>query len=326
MREQEVLVGDVGGTSVRFALAHATPDCIAIDHFEKLPGDQFGCFEDAIETYLDHQNIRPKAALFALAGPVADDKVRLTNRPWSIDARIIEDRFGFGDAHLVNDFKAMARAVPELTDGHLSTISGGDLKLDENILVAGAGTGLGVAALIADGPNNWIVLSSEGGHAAFAPQTDRESDLRDWLAKNYGYVSNELVCSGIGLEPVHRGLCALSGVPFEAQSPRDILTAAASGDAIASEICTLRARTILSAAGDAALTIGATGGIVLAGGVSTRLEEYLKSPESLSRFHNRGPRSDYMAQIPIKMIRHETAPLIGAAALYFKDKDDLDYG
>ncbi|MEO1028532.1 MAG: glucokinase [Pseudomonadota bacterium] len=319
--DQSVLVGDVGGTSVRFALAHSDEHAISIDHFEKLPGDDFTCFEDAIDRYLSHQNITPKAALFALAGPVAEGEVCLTNRPWCITTDTLESKFGFENATLVNDFAAMARSVPELSDSCMTDIIAGDLRLDEPVLVAGAGTGLGMAALIPMGDRHWHVLSGEGGHAAFKPQTSRDFALHHLLEEEYGYVSAELICSGIGLEPVHRGLCTLSDVPFEPMTPAQILEAASQGDQISIEICSLRARTILAAAGDAALMVDATGGVVLAGGISSRLEDYLKAADSLGSFFERGPRRDYMSRIPIKLINYETAPLIGAAALYFEKEE-----
>lgn len=321
MTRPDVLVGDVGGTSVRFAVAHGGVEGVSLDTFEKLPGDDFTCFEDAVDTYLHHQSVKPQAALFALAGPVRDNVVQLTNRPWQVGSERLEQRFGFDEAVLVNDFKAMARSVPELSAENFIDIYGGDLSLDKPVLVAGAGTGLGVASLIPTRPGHWRVLSSEGGHAAFAPRSPRESDLRDLLYKDHGYVSNELICSGTGLEPVHKALCALSGLNFSPMSPQEILDAAAKGDPISLEICTLRARTILSAVGDAALTIGATGGIVLAGGVSSRLVDYLRAEDSMATFLERGPQSGYMTNIPIKLINIEAAPLIGAAALYFEDKD-----
>ena len=252
---------------------------------------------------------------------MTDGEVCLTNRPWCITTNALQNKFGFDQATLVNDFAAMARSVPELGDEHLTDIIAGDLKLDQPVLIAGAGTGLGIAALIPLGNRHWHVLSGEGGHAAFKPQTSRDFALHHLLEEQYGYVSAELICSGIGLEPVHRGLCTLSGVPFEPMTPAEILTAADNGDEISQEICSLRARTILAAAGDAALMVGATGGVVLAGGISSRLEDYLKSADSLGSFFERGPRRDYMSRIPIKLISYETAPLIGAAALYFEQED-----
>ncbi len=313
-----ILVGDVGGTSVRFALAHRGAEGISIEDFVKLPGDDFKDFEDAVAAYVDRLGARPAEALFALAGPVKDDVVRLTNRNWApISARELEARLGFHQAHLVNDFAAMARAVPELPAADFETILPGRAAFDAPVLVTGPGTGFGVATLLPDPRCGWKVITGEGGHAAFAPRSDRECELAAILRAEHNYVSTELVVSGQGLPAVQKAMSTLHGVAYTPMSPADVFAGAASGDPVCREICEMRADATLGAVGDLALINGTLGGVVLTGGVAQRLHDYLKRPSASDRFRERGPQTAYLADVGVRLITTEMAPLIGAAALHY---------
>ncbi|MEL7129941.1 MAG: glucokinase [Pseudomonadota bacterium] len=314
---QRVLVGDIGGTSVRLGLASSTKAGVVIDGFSKVPGDQFQSFAAAVDAYLKQQSIQPFAALFAVAGPVHQGAVKLTNRPWTISAQQLENEFQLEAAHLANDFAAMARSVPELAPDAFHPIKDGTPCDGAPILVIGPGTGLGMATLIGDCQTGWQVLSGEGGHSVYAPRTDLEWQMVDRLKADHGYVSNELVCSGAGLPAIHRALADVFGVSYEPLAPAAVLDAADAGDVLCLAICETRARAVLGLAGDIALSIGARGGVVLAGGVAQRLVGHLAAEPSLSRFTERGPMSSYMRSIPIRLLTSELAPLIGAASLYF---------
>lgn len=317
-----VLVGDVGGTSVRFALATRSGNRVSLSGFRKLEGDRFASFSDALSAYLSDAGLAPQAALFALAGPTDGREVRLTNRAWTVSAAGLESAFGMDSVRLVNDFTAMARAVPELAETDFEIIRPGEPVDGAPILVAGPGTGLGTATLLGSARTGWSVLSGEGGFTAYAPRNDLEWALFKLLEAGHGFVSHELVCAGSGLAPVHKALATLHGQAWRPMDPADVLAAAQAGDPVCLDICTIRSRALLGALGDLALTVGATGGVVIAGGVAKRLKSYLAEPESLDRFARRGPRTDYLARVPIRLMSLEEAPLLGAAALYF----DQGYG
>lgn len=312
-----VLVGDVGGTSVRFAMATRTAQGISLAGFQKLSGDDHASFGKALSAYLSGTGLSPEAALFALAGPTDGRSVRLTNRPWTVSAEELERDFSIASVALVNDFKAMARSVPELPAGAFEMIRPGTPVEGAPILVAGPGTGLGAATLLGSSATGWTVLSGEGGFTAFAPRTELEWALLKLLQADHDFVSHELVCAGNGLDPVHKALAKLHGQAWQPMKPEEVLAAAQAGDPVCIDICTIRARALFGALGDLAMTVGAMGGVVIAGGVAKRLSEYLKQPETIDRFARRGPRSDYLACVPIRLIRLEEAPLMGAAALYF---------
>lgn len=314
-----ILVGDVGGTFVRLALAERdNQGKILITQFTKIAGDKLSSFDDAIEQFLAETHFKPKHVSIALAGPVANGCVSLTNRPWEFCQEDLKGKFGFENVRLYNDFKAMGRSVPEMESSDFLEIHGGVAIDGEPILVAGPGTGFGMANLM---PMNsaWHVFGSEGGHIAYAPQTKSETELLHILQKKHKFVSLEMVSSGFGMDMIHEAICERHNVPYKKLEPTKVLELAGSGDAICLEICEVRSAAIMGALRDMALVFGARGGVVVAGGVSERLVDYIAAPKAMARFFNRGPRSDYLKNIPIKLLRNPAAPLIGAAVLYLDE-------
>lgn len=322
---ESVLVGDVGGTNVRFGIASLSDGKIVIDAFQKMRGDDFASFNAALMKYAADQNLdlAGMPAVFALAGPPKDGTVQLTNREdWTVSESDLVQTIGLSSARLVNDFAAMARAVPELDPENLLLIKKGTAVVGEPIIVAGPGTGFGVATLIPTRSGGWRVLSGEGGFMAFAPRTPTEVALCERLGRDHGYVYNELVCAGIGLEPVHKALCELFERSYEPMPPGEMLTLAKDGDHMYLELCRIRARAVLGAVGDLVLANGARGGVVLAGGVTERLVDYLTEDAAIARFTKRGSNTPYVEACPVHLMHDPKAPLIGAAALHLKDCHD----
>ena len=314
-----ILVGDVGGTYVRLGLAERDAHGkMVITQFTKVHGDSIANLEEAIELFLAETHFTPKHVSIALAGPVAAGSVKLTNRPWTVSEKGLRDRFGFESVRLYNDFKAMGRSVPEMGPDDFCNIHDGNPIEGEPILVAGPGTGFGMANL-APMNGGWHVFGSEGGHVSYAPQSKSETELLHILQKKYDFVSLELVSSGFGMDVIHEAICERHGVPYKKLAPARVLELAKSGDPVCLEICEVRSAAIMGALGDMALVYGARGGVVMAGGVSERLIEYISDQKAMTRFFNRGPRTDYLKEIPIKLLINPAAPLIGAAVLYMDE-------
>lgn len=311
-----VLVGDVGGTHVRFGIGRRDGAATSVSGFVRLPADDFPDFAAALSAYLETAETRPKAALFAFAGPILDGAVTLTNRPWRIETGALARRFGLEGVRIVNDFAAMARSAAALPDVAFETIRPGEAMAEAPILVAGPGTGFGMASLLPTA-QGWRVLAGEGGHRAFAPQTPLEWAVAERLRVRHGYVSIELAAAGVGFEPVRDAVCAALGRSGIGWTPQETLDAADAGDEAALAICRLRAACVMGACGDMALAIGALGGVAIAGGVAERLSAYLAEPEALARFAARGPMTAYLAEVPVRLIREPVAALVGAAALHF---------
>ena len=162
---------------------------------------------------------------------------------------------------------------------------------------------------------SWQVLQGEGGHAAYAPQTDLEFQITQILMREHGYVSNELIASGSGLASLHRAFCKVYDCHYEDIHPSEIFDLATSGNNMFLELCKLRARTVLRVAGDLVLANGA-GRVVLAGGVTEHLIPYFQAKDVRPVFASRGPLSHYLDACPVDVMVEPTAPLIGAAAMH----------
>jgi glucokinase len=314
-----LLVGDVGGTNARFALAVQRGVWLRIERFEALAGEDYQAFGDALRHYLDQTSVRAEAACIAVAGPVRDGRVHLTNRDWTISEADIRKTLGVARALLINDFVAMARSVPELEPDAFELIFDGEPVVAAPLIVCGPGTGFGVSTLVPEVNGRWRVLAGEGGHIAYAPRTALERELAGILARDHGYVSNELVASGSGLDEVHSAFCEIYGVAKAALTPGEMRARADAGDAMYRALIEVRALAVMGAAGDLVLATGALGGVVLAGGVSERLGDFLKTPVARERFVSRGPMSDYLERCPVRLLHDPVAPLVGAAA-YFRQQ------
>lgn len=320
-----VLVGDIGGTHVRLAVAHRERSGPPrLSDVAILEGDAYDSFDAALASYVDGLGTaRPDAALIALAGPVQAGQVRLTNRDWTVACRSLERALAFRHVRLVNDYAAMARAVPDLPSAAFRVLQSGQPPVGERwpILVSGPGTGLGMATLVPVGATGWHVLTGEGGHAAFAPFDARERALASVLQRTLGYVSRERVLAGAGFEALHRALCEVEGRPWHPMSPADVLRLARDGDPLCCALCEIRARGTLYALGDAALMNGTRGGVVVTGGVAEHLADWLSTPEALARFNERGAMRAFMEALPVRLLVAGEAALLGAAALYFEQAE-----
>lgn len=313
---KSILVGDVGGTNTRLGIAYIDGDDIRLDNFSKFRNDDYVAFEAVLDEYLRTQAVNPYAASFAIAGSIQDGAVSLTNRDWHISSWGLSKQYGFKFAQLHNDFAAMARSVPLMDSASFEVIyESGKTNDGAPIVVAGPGTGFGVAVVVPL-PSGVHILPSEGGHQAFTAYTEDESELLHILQKDTPFVSLELVSSGSGMDRVHKAICKRHSQPYAQLAPHIIRERADAGDTVCLEVCEVRAAAVMGAAADMALASGALGGVVLAGGVSVRLYDYIKRPKAMERYFNRGARTDYIKQISVRLLTNPEAPLFGAAALY----------
>ena len=321
-----ILVGDIGGTNVRFALARASQRRVVISDLWKRPGAEFASFSAAIAAYRRHAAAPFDGAAFGVAGPVEAGSAQLLHRDWFIDGATIASELGIARCVVVNDFVAMARAAPELSGDALVEIAPGQASPHGSIAVGGPGTGFGLAVLrclipqTEPGLDGWVVIGGEGGHQSFAPQTDLEWRVAENLRGVLGYVSNETIAAGAGFDATLAALADAMGVARANISPGEVEAGAVAGDPLALAMCRLRAQTAMTALGDAALSANTTGGVFIAGGVAVKLARYLKEKGALARFRQRGARTALLSKIPIKLILSEEAPLLGAAHLWLDDR------
>lgn len=319
MTDRTLLVGDAGGTNVRFALARVAGGRVTLSEIWKRPGDDYPIFEAALDAYLTETRAEYAGASFGFAGVTGGPTVELLNRGWVVDLAAVQARLGGCRLTVVNDFIAMARSAPELSGDQLKTIKANEADLKGSVAVGGPGTGFGVGLLRHTG-GGWVVVGGEGGHQAFTPETDIEWKLAEKLRQSLGYVSNEIVTAGMGFDDTRDALFEVMGLKPRPLSQAEIIDAAHAGDAMALEFCRIRARAVMTSMGNMALVSNAAGGVFIAGGVSQRLEPWLKERATLDRFYKRGVRTGLVKTIPISLIASEAAPLIGSAHLWLDEQ------
>lgn len=306
------LVGDIGGTHCRLALARWQDGAVTLT-----PPARFACadFEGAaqcIEAYLATQSLRPSHGVLAAAGPVSGDCVTLTNHPWQLRAGALAPALGLAQLHLINDFAALALAAPWLDGAQLLDLGPRlEMRPAGTIVVMGPGTGFGLAALANGNPAE--VVETEAGHIGFAPADAVEDALAVRLRAQYGRVSVERILSGAGLEALHAALAAQAGLAIPAMQARAITEAARAGEDLAIAACGRFCAILGSVAGDLALALGARGGVFIAGGVAQHLGFMLGESAFRARFEDKGRFAGFMAAIPTRLITAPFAALHGAA-------------
>ncbi|HUH59755.1 MAG TPA: glucokinase [Candidimonas sp.] len=308
------LVADIGGTRARFGLCTSVRD---IGHVSAMEVKDFARIDLAIQHYLDlHGNPGVMHAVIGIANPITGDEVQMTNSPWHFSIEQTRRQFGFQSLRLINDFTALAMAVPYLSEGDLRTVGGGRAESGTPLGLVGPGTGLGVSGLIPTGGGKWHALAAEGGHVSFAACDTREQALWEDARRQFGHVSMERLVSGRGLQFIYRHLSREAGVPAQDYTPADITGRAIAGADLHCQTALDTFCAILgTAASNLALTLGARGGIYLGGGIVPRLGDYFDQSPFRERFNDKGRFTDYLAAIPVFVITSDYPALLGAAAL-----------
>lgn len=306
------ILADIGGTNARFARLRdgrigARRQIRVADH---------PSLNAALRAYLTEWDSGPAPTHMAVAaaGPVTGGKVILTNFPWRISASALRASFRLRDVVLVNDFAAIAQAVPRLAPAHTVAIGRGRGMPEAPIAILGPGTGLGVAGLV-PGPGGPQALVTEGGHVTMAPSDSRESKILAHLRGRFGHVSAERVLSGDGLVNLYQAIAALDDRPIETLSPAQITEKAVAKScrtcaATLSTFCAM----LGTVAGNLALTLGARGGVYLAGGVVPRFVPYLAASAFRDRFESKGRFHAYLEAIPVRVIVHPDPAFLGLRA------------
>lgn len=315
-----LLVADIGGTNGRFGLveydanktgkvdytAHRQITLRCANYSDMASMIKACCAEFDVDI--------PKYACLAIAGPIENGHASITNLKWKFSIEALRDQLRMNTLHVINDFAALAYAVPFLQDNEFVTLYASASSLNAPIVVMGPGTGFGMAALV---PNrgSWEIIPTEGGHASFAPTNEKELAIKAFLLKEQNHVSVENILSGAGLVNLYRALAHEAGIAAEDYSPADV-----SNKGIANEDPICRAAVITfcdvlgEVAGDKALSLGAKGGVVIGGGITPKLQSLLTESHFLERYKNKGPMASYVSDISIKLIINDKAALVGSAA------------
>jgi glucokinase len=313
-----VLIGDIGGTNARFAILPA-PDA-ALVSFPNVRTADHANIDDAIrDAIFPATDIRPKSTLVAIAGPINSDEIELTNCPWVVRPRVLMTTLGFEEVIVLNDFEAQALAVVALEKEHLEQIGGGNADPVAGRVVLGPGTGLGVAGLI-NARGIWQPIPGEGGHIDVGPRTARDEAIFPHLEPIEGRISAEQILCGRGMVNLYRAICVADGIEPIFDQPNEV-TAAVPGNLQAGETLSLFATYLGRVAGDLALIFMAKGGVYLSGGIAQKILPVLKHGEFRAAFNDKAPHSHIMANMPVFVMTHALAAVIGLAAFARKPFD-----
>ena len=309
-----ILVADIGGTNARFAIAEIDEGAVSIRNAQSFRAEDFETIRDAADAYLESVSEKPKRGSFAAAGPIINNEVQFTNSHWTLRAIDIAGPLGFDDFDIINDFFALAAGIEHLHDSAFVEIKSGAPMADAPVLVIGPGTGLGQALIVPTGSGR-KVIATEGGHVSFAPRTDEEIEIKKFIAREHPRVSVERLLSGRGLVNIHRALCAMEGAQRVSLQANEITQAAITGEhPIAVKAIDMFCAILGRVVGDAVLSTGARGGVVLGGGIVPKIKDVFLASAFCERFSDKGRMSDYVAAVPIRLIVEDGAALYGAAA------------
>jgi glucokinase len=310
------LVGDIGATNARFALIG---ESLAATRVRVYAADDFPGLGEAIAAYLVAEAVRPREAALAVASPVTGDRVTLTNHPWSFSIEELRRGLELERLLVINDFTANALAVPHLGPGERVKIGGGSEAPRAPIAVLGPGTGLGMSGLVPT-ERGWFALSGEGGHATLPPADDRESAVLERMRRRFSHVSAERVLSGPGLVNLYQTLCEIDGVPALPYTAAQIADRQiGEAEPLCRAALDLFCAMLGTVAGDLALTLGARGGVFIAGGIVPRLGPAFAESRFRARFEEKGRFAAYMAAIPTYTVTHPIPAFIGLAALLARE-------
>ncbi|NLT73078.1 MAG: glucokinase [Chloroflexi bacterium] len=325
-REKLLLAGDIGGTKTDLAVYSLAGGPHSPLLATTVRSADYPNLEAAAKAFVSDSRLTVDAAAFGVAGPVVDGRVIGTNLPWSLDQSLLQAAIPCERVTLLNDLQAIANAVPFLEGDDIYTLSAGDPDPHGPLAVVAPGTGLGEAFLTFEG-RHYRAHPSEGGHASFSPNSDLEVGLLAYLRRRYDHVSAERVCSGrwmINLFEYLRdeGRAEVPGWLAErlaaAEDPTPILVQAGLEDEpacpIARAVLDLFCQILGGEAGNLALTVMATGGVYLGGGMPPRLLSIITSGGLLDAFRSKGRLSYIVEQIPVHVIMQPRAGLMGAAA------------
>lgn len=305
------LLADIGGTNARFALGSADGTIAAV---RRLPTSEHASLVDAARRYLEETGASPSHAAVAVAGPIEGDAVRLTNVAWQFSVEEVRSALGLERLALLNDFEAQAMALPYLGPGDLVQVGGGTVWPRQPKAVLGPGTGLGVAGLVPGGHGRWIAVSSEGGHVTMAAADADEATVLETLRRRLGHVSAERVISGQGLVNLY---LALGGREADAE-PADVAEWALAGtDLVAAHALDMFQAMLGTVAGDLALTLGARGGVYIAGGIIPRFVARFAEGPFRARFEDKGRFAEWLRDVPTFVVVHEEPAFLGLAHAAF---------
>jgi glucokinase len=313
MTESFKVVADIGGTNIRLARVDHEQQLYAVKVYKCA---DFPSLEAVLAGYFTEQSLSAQqvSACLAIACPVEQDTVVMTNLPWQFSKSALKASLQLKELWLINDYTAVAHAISLLSAQQIVKIGGGTSQANKPISICGPGTGLGVANMVFDG-ENWLCLSGEGGHVDFAPIDEQELQILTFLMRRMPHVSYEQLLSGMGLENIYQALAKMQQRQVKPLTAEQISQNALTNQCDLCEQSLAQFCKILgSFAGNLALTLASFGGVYIAGGIVPRFIDYLQRSEFRSRFEQKGRVTALNRNIATYLITEAQPGLLGAAA------------
>ena len=305
------LIADIGGTNSRIALLDRDGRIAFSGNFRN---QDFSSLEDVLARFLASSAAgTPGRAALAIAAPLAGDEISMTNIGWRFRRSDIERITAAHELRLLNDFEALAHALPRLRASDIRQVGGGRAVPGATLAVIGPGSGLGVATAAPHG-GGWTAVGGEGGHVSLPAFSPEEAAIVAEHGEPNGHCAAERLLCGPGLVRIHRTIARRAGQSAETLAPREITDRALRGDAIAVRTFDVFCGWLGTVAGNLALTVGARGGVFIAGGIVPQmLETFARSPFR-ERFVAKGSYRAYLDEIPTAVILAENPAFIGLRA------------
>jgi glucokinase len=317
-----ILAADVGATKTLLQLAKYVQGRWQVCAQQRFENDGYIDFDEVMAAFLRSETAGAEgidSACFAVAGPVRDGAVAMTNRPWSISAARLRERFQLPAVSVINDLEGAGYGLSDVEPERLLLLHPGDPTAGGVRALIGAGTGLGEAWMTGGG-ECCEVFAGEGGHVDFAPRDALERDLVSELARELGRVSYEHVLSGAGMQRIFNFLSARGGLAgsepllhdIQRGDPAAAISAHAQDDPLARQTVRRYLAIYGAQAANLALTVGARGGVYVVGGIAPKLAPMLRSGGFVRAFLDHPVMSAYLTRIPLTVVLDDNVALLGA--------------
>ena len=317
MKDTRVIIGDVGGTNCRLASCDRISG--RIEDFQIFAVRDFNSLSDIIQVFKESQSSTSfNEASIAIANPIMGDMITMTNAHWAFSIEQTRESCGLNELLMLNDWESVALALPLLTDEQLSKVNQAQENPDGTKALFGVGTGLGAAGLVRKKDSSWVPIAGEGGHVSFSPVNREEALILEIFREHHNHVSFEKILSGPGLKALYQATVKLSGaVPVDDLAPSEIVEGAATASyPMCQRTIEIFCGILGNFAGNLCLTLGATGGVYVGGGVIEKIDQagLFDRDRFLNRLAHKGRLSEWLGNIPAFLLRTPYAGLIGAAA------------
>ncbi|KAG7372025.1 glucokinase [Nitzschia inconspicua] len=353
-----LLTGDIGGTNSRMGLYSVncnTPLCIKTyrnaEYITKDNAQQPGVFEKNIMApFLQHcwdtvPNLAPIElteiiASLAIAGPVKNNQVIMSNLfNAEINGNAIAKSLHCKSdpymrtiqvCKIINDFVAQGYGCLTLQANEVKELTPGSLKMMDPTgpkACVGAGTGLGECFLTPDQHGVYSCFASEGGHVEWAPRTDLEVAVWNFLKNKFAHkhrISVERVVSGTGLANCYEAMASLhpdqvdKALQKEFEEAGDLQGKVVADNAKKNDLCRMAMEMMMTSYGSEVGSVGIklipTGGLYVTGGLTPKNLEWIEGKDTcfMKAYRDKGRVSPILENVPLFAVLTEDLGVRGA--------------